>query len=159
MYEFLDNFIGPSPIIPFDYTFARETYDETVYYFHDTIAAKHALLQNAWGIMVQMLRNGTINSTYFVDLAEKLGALPENFECSDYYEPYPIERNCPIWTSFAQDKYQAIIDELTLFNNPTTTSTIRISFSSIVVMSFVIVLICVRIRRRKKIIPIDFFEK
>ncbi|MCG3260276.1 MAG: hypothetical protein H7644_11045, partial [Candidatus Heimdallarchaeota archaeon] len=128
----------------FNYSLAQSTLEETVYYFHDTIVVEHTLLQETWGIMVQMLRNSTINSTYFVELIYRLGALPENLECYDYdiYYGFP----CPSWSNFAKEKYQTIIDELTRLNETQETSTsIKVTILLLLTISVVL-----NLRNKKK---------
>ena len=106
----------------FNSSLATENFDRDIYYFHHTIVTEHTLLQNTWELMITMLMNNTINSSYFTDLVIKLGAIPEDFECNTMWDPYPY-LPCEEWQNFAKTKYNAIIEELTLFNNPITTKT------------------------------------
>ncbi|TET76191.1 MAG: ABC transporter substrate-binding protein [Candidatus Heimdallarchaeota archaeon] len=143
IYELLMSSYGTF-FLYFNYSLAQSTLEETVYYFHDTIVVEHTLLQETWGIMVQMLRNSTINSTYFVELVYRLGALPENLECYDYdiYYGFP----CPSWSNFAKEKYQTIIDELTRLNEPQETST-SIEVTILLLLTISVVL---NLRNKKK---------
>ena len=147
MYEWFNTTYEPHNIY-FNYSFAQSTYEETVFYFHDTIVAEHNLLQKTWGMMVQMLLNGTINSTYFNDLVKVLGSLPENLECYDVFDPFPYEFPCPSWIAFAQDKYLAIINKLTLFNSPTTEVSSISSFISYLLIFVFLTVSSASIKRR-----------
>ena len=148
IYEFFNSLYG-TIFLYFNYSLAQSTLEETVYYFHDTIVAEHTLLQETWGIMVQMLRNGTINSTYFVEFVVRLGALPENLECYDYgtFHEFP----CPRWINFAKEKYQAIIDELTRLNEPQETSRSSTSSSiEVTILLLFTISIVLNLRNKKK---------
>jgi ABC-type Fe3+ transport system substrate-binding protein len=133
------------PHIFFDHDYALSTYRETISYFRDTIVLEHTLLRNAWGMMIQMIKNETIEASHFFELVNQLVALPDNLEC---YEVYFPELPCPSWRVFARNKYQSIIDELISINTPTVSSS---SLSGFITILLIIVFSAVSSIRKRGI--------
>ncbi len=105
--------------IDFNETEATELLDVTIYYFHNTITAKHTLLRQTWGEMITQLENGDINETYFDELVADLGVVnmtyEEAFTINDEFtsDPLVATQYESQWRSFAGAKYNAIYQTLT----------------------------------------------
>ncbi|MHA1200928.1 MAG: ABC transporter substrate-binding protein [Candidatus Heimdallarchaeaceae archaeon] len=105
--------------IEFSETEATDLLDLTIYYFHNTITAKHTLLRQTWGEMITQLEDGDINETYFDELKADLGVVnmtyEEAFTINDEFigDPLVAAQYESQWRSFAGAKYNAIYQALT----------------------------------------------
>ena len=119
MYEIFNNTLAAFTNIEqviFNETLAIITLDASIYYFHETLTSPYSLLREAWGKMINGLRNEEINESEFVSLANILTApclslqqaidLYLDFHTNPYFiEPYRSE-----WRACAKNRYNAVLD-------------------------------------------------
>ena len=104
--------------IEFNNSLAKANLDTTVYYFHNTITAKHDELQLAWDKMITKLKGGSINSSYFNELVNRLGetcmTLQESIDWNEQYRTDSVFATAKDleWKTFAKNKYYDIYFEL-----------------------------------------------
>lgn len=144
--------------IDFDEELATDNLDTTIYYWHNTIEQKHALLRKTWGTLITEYDEGNINATQYLDLYNQIGVpgmtLNESIEWNTQYQTdstFAATKDSE-WRTYASLQYCDILAELgdpCPTSTPTTDGT-PFSFVPALISTIVVATIALIYRKKKK---------